>query len=243
MHACVHCTSRVYMNACIMWLVCIWMHVWIVWLVWIWMLIHIVHTNVWAHCVYKYTCMVWLVCRHVSCDWCIRVCAYECLCMSGAYILMAECIVWLSCFWRPVLQGWCVNECMCVFCVYEWLCIVSECMSALCDLGCIWMHVHIVWLVYMNACFLHAKPWRPGDEKSDIHGCYSLVKIAFVPICACKNNRQIWHHNISASRSRDVTDQLWWRHNVKSEKTVLSDNGEMSDRWLFVAERCAQDIK
>ena len=52
-----------------------------------------------------------------------------------------------------------------------------------------------------------------------------------------------WRHNASASRSRDVTDQLWWRHNVKSEKTVASDNGEMSDRWLFVAERCVQDIQ
>ena len=43
--------------------------------------------------------------------------------------------------------------------------------------------------------------------------------------------------------SCDVTDQLWWRHNVKSEKTVPSDNGEMKYRWLFVAEGCVQDIK
>ena len=63
----------------------------------------------------------------------------------------------------------------------------------------------------------------------DIHGCY-LVKIAFAPICACKNNRRIWRHNVSVLHSRDVTDQLWWRHNTKSEKTVLSDNGEISDR-------------
>ena len=82
-----------------------------------------------------------------------------------------------------------------------------------------------------------------GWWEIDIHSCYSLVKIAFAPICACKNNRQIWRHNASASRSCDVTDQLWWRHNVKSEKTFLSDNGEMSDRWLFVAEQCVQDKK
>ena len=81
-----------------------------------------------------------------------------------------------------------------------------------------------------------------GRWEIDIHGCYSLVKIVFAPICACKNNRWIWRHNVSASCSRDVTDQLWWRHNVKSEKTVPSDNGEMSDRWLFVAERYVQDI-
>ena len=88
--------------------------------------------------------------------------------------------------------------------------------------------------------FLHAKPWIPGG---DIHGCYSLVKIAFAPICACKNNRQKLRHNANASRSRDVTDQLWWRHNVESEKTVLSDNGEMSDRWLFVAKWFVQNIR
>ena len=57
-------------------------------------------------------------------------------------------------------------------------------------------------------------------------------------ICACKNNRWIWRHNASISRSRDVTDQLWWRHNVKSEKGVLGDSCEMSDRWWFLAELC-----
>ena len=66
-----------------------------------------------------------------------------------------------------------------------------------------------------------------GWWEIDIHGCYSLVKIAFAPICTCKNNRRIWRHNASDSRSHDVTDQLWWHHNVKSEKTVLSNNGEM----------------
>ena len=72
-----------------------------------------------------------------------------------------------------------------------------------------------------------------GWWEIDIHGCYSQVKIAFAPICACKNNRCIWRHNASASRSPDVTDQLWWHHNVKSEKTAPSDNGEMSDRRFF----------
>ena len=49
----------------------------------------------------------------------------------------------------------------------------------------------------------------------DIHGCYSQVKIAFAPSCACKSNRRIWRHSASTSRSPDVTDQLWWRHNAK----------------------------
>ena len=64
-----------------------------------------------------------------------------------------------------------------------------------------------------------------GRWDVDIHGCYSLVKIDFAPICTCKDDRQIWHNN-STPRSRDFA---WWRHNAESEKTVLSDNGEMSD--------------
>ena len=60
-----------------------------------------------------------------------------------------------------------------------------------------------------------------GWLEIDIHGWYSLVKIAFVPIYPCKNNRRIWRHNACTRRSRDVIDQLWWRHNAKSEKTVL----------------------
>ena len=82
-----------------------------------------------------------------------------------------------------------------------------------------------------------------GWWEIDIHCCYSLVKIAFGPICACKKNRQIWRHNASISRSRDVTDPLWWRHNAKSETTVLGDSCEMSDRWLVLAKLCVQDIK
>ena len=82
-----------------------------------------------------------------------------------------------------------------------------------------------------------------GWWEIDIHGCYSLVKIAFAPICACKNNRRIWRHNVSIWRSRDVTDQLWWRHSAKSEKTVLDDNCDMSDRWLFLEKLCVKDIK
>ena len=39
----------------------------------------------------------------------------------------------------------------------------------------------------------------------------------------------------------DDTDHLWWRHNAKSEKTVLGN--EMRDRCLFVAEWCVQYIK
>ena len=60
---------------------------------------------------------------------------------------------------------------------------------------------------------------------------FTSVKIAFAPICACSDNRRIWRHNTSFSRSRDVTDQLWWRHNAESENATLGNNGEMSARW------------
>ena len=55
----------------------------------------------------------------------------------------------------------------------------------------------------------------------DIHGCYSLLKIAFAAVNACKNNRRISRHDASISCSCDVTDQLWRRHNAKVEKTLL----------------------
>ena len=65
----------------------------------------------------------------------------------------------------------------------------------------------------------------------------------FAPICACKNNRWIWRHNAGTPCSHDATNQTWWSHNVKSEKTVLGNNGEMSDWWLFSVESCVHDIK
>ena len=91
--------------------------------------------------------------------------------------------------------------------------------------------------------FLTRKAVNTGWWEIDIHACYSLVKIAFAPICACKNNRRIWRHNASISRSRDVTEQLWWRHNAKSKKTVLDDICDMNDRWLFSEKMCVKDIQ
>ena len=60
----------------------------------------------------------------------------------------------------------------------------------------------------------------------NIHVCYLAVKIAFVPIP--KKNQQIWRHNPG---SHDVTDQLWWLHNAKTENTILGEDGKMSD-WF-----------
>ena len=59
------------------------------------------------------------------------------------------------------------------------------------------------------------------------------MKSTFAPICAWRA-RTIDEYDVTKS----VTDQLWWRHDAKSEKTVLSDSGEMSDRWLVLAELC-----
>ena len=72
-----------------------------------------------------------------------------------------------------------------------------------------------------------------GWREIDFHGCCSLLKINLASLCMCKNNRQIWRHNCSVSRLRDTTGRLWWRHNARLGKTVLGNNGEMSDLWLF----------
>ena len=52
-------------------------------------------------------------------------------------------------------------------------------------------------------------------------------------VCA---NLRVQEQSTCTSRSHDVVDQLWWRHNVKLEKVVLGDNGEVSKRWLFWAD-------
>ena len=78
-----------------------------------------------------------------------------------------------------------------------------------------------------------------GWREIDIHVGYLLAKLAFGTICECKNNRRKWRHLV-----------FTWCHGstvvmsyAKSEKSVLGDNCEMSDRWLFLAELCVQDIK
>ena len=52
-----------------------------------------------------------------------------------------------------------------------------------------------------EANFLTRQAVNTAWWEIDINGCYSLVKIAFAPICACKNNRRIWRHNASASHN------------------------------------------
>ena len=88
-----------------------------------------------------------------------------------------------------------------------------------------------------NKWFLTRYAMNTGWWEFDIYGCYSLLKIASTPIYACKNNRQKLRHNASTTRSRDVTDQLWWRHNARSEKTVPSDNSEMICRRSIFLNR------
>ena len=87
------------------------------------------------------------------------------------------------------------------------------------------------WAAEYNLCGLSGVAFR---KMANVH-----VKIAFVPICACKNSRRIWRHNASTSRSLDVTDHPWWRHKAKSENTILVDNGEMSVRYFFRGMVCS----
>ena len=85
--------------------------------------------------------------------------------------------------------------------------------------------------------FLCVTPWIPGNGNINIHGCYLLVNINFVPVCKCKNNLQIWYHNTSTSHLHDVTGQLWWRLNAKLEKAVLTYSGEMSDQLFSIRNK------
>ena len=63
-------------------------------------------------------------------------------------------------------------------------------------------------LTNVRGHFLTRWAMNTGWWEIDINGCYSLVKIAFAPICGCKNNRRVWRHNVSNPRLRDATDQL-----------------------------------
>ena len=74
---------------------------------------------------------------------------------------------------------------------------------------------------------LRSRIWPNTSASSSSWPLWKKVVRYFL---TCKNNRRIWRHNASTLPSRDVTDQLCWRHNAKSENTVLSDNGEISDR-------------
>ena len=76
----------------------------------------------------------------------------------------------------------------------------------------------------------HKEKVTSASPEIDIHGCYSLVKNRRCANWPVQNNLRNWHHDASTLRLRNVTDQLWWRHNIKSVKTVLSDNDEISDR-------------
>ena len=91
--------------------------------------------------------------------------------------------------------------------------------------------------IVVEYLFLHATPWIPGGEIS----IFTLLFTSEDRLCASlrvQENGRIWRHNASVLHSRDVIEQLWWRHNTNSQKTVLSDNNEISDRRL-----CVQGIK
>ena len=82
----------------------------------------------------------------------------------------------------------------------------------------------------------------------DGHGCYSYSRLLF--ICEyqlCANLRQqgeyrwIWRDNTRTLRLCDVRSQLWWCHDVWSEKTSLMTmtkwaiNDSFQEVWVFVA--------
>ena len=82
-----------------------------------------------------------------------------------------------------------------------------------------------------NNCCIFLTHWavNTGWQEIDINGCYSLVNIAFAPICTRKNNRRIWRHNVSISRSRIVSDWTVVTSQGQAEKSqkeseILFDN-------------------
>ena len=83
------------------------------------------------------------------------------------------------------------------------------------------------WVIILH--FLHTKPWIPGRENR-----YQWLLFTSEECLCCylsmQEHQGIWRHNANTWCSCTVTDQLWWFHNSKSEKTILGDNGEMSDR-------------
>ena len=84
-----------------------------------------------------------------------------------------------------------------------------------------------------QAVFLTRQAVNIGLWEIDSRGCNSLVKIAFAPICACKNNQLIWRYNASTPSSRASQINCGDSQNTKSEWTVPRDNGEISHRQLF----------
>ena len=95
---------------------------------------------------------------------------------------------------------------------------------------------NVLWtLLYMIKCpFLRCYAVRTGWEIV-IHGCYSLMKINFAPIWASKNNRRIWRHKNSTSRSREVTGQLWWQWLIRKDRPSRQWRNKRSKTfWAFV---------
>ena len=78
----------------------------------------------------------------------------------------------------------------------------------------------------------------------NVHPNYTLKTRVHGPaLCqfACARTTDEYDITITSNaHSRDVTDQLWWCH--KPKKTVLGDDDELSDRWLFLAYSFVQGI-
>ena len=106
---------------------------------------------------------------------------------------------------------------------------------------CLWYCVDTNGLINCNSC-------TQGREDRVMRNRYS--RLLFTSEDRISANLRVREQSTnmasqcySISRSRDVTYPLLWRHNAKSETTVLGDNCEMSYRWLFLAELCVQVIK
>ena len=80
-----------------------------------------------------------------------------------------------------------------------------------------------------------------GWWEIDIHGCYSLVKIVLRQFARA---RTIDEYDVKMLvYPVRVTSQINCGDVTMPWKTVLDDNCDMSDRWLFSEKMCVKDIK
>ena len=98
---------------------------------------------------------------------------------------------------------WYAQTYLCVYCKSSWLRIIAYSLLSVLPY---WNHIYS----YFKTAILVSYTLRCGYRgwEIDINGCYSLVQIAFAPICACNNDRRIWRYNANTLCSRDVADQF-----------------------------------
>ena len=71
--------------------------------------------------------------------------------------------------------------------------------------------------------FLTHKAVNTGWWEINIHGCYSLVKIAFAPICAARtiDEYESWGDLPMIFTRDEVTSENHWQKHLKSDQKIV----------------------